>query len=231
MIGPDVPCAKCRHLARAPFRELSREMLGDLDCAKTIHRYERGHIIYYAGTPVLAVYCIVAGTVKLTRSTEGGHNMVLRLLGPGRHLGFRSVFSNEPSKLTAEVVEPSLVCIIPRPAVENLLRRSPEFSRAMLKETARELTTSEEMLLDVTYLPAQTRVARLLMGMADGNHGEGVIGAALSRQDMAAAVRLTPQTFSRVLREMTLQGVIDSNRHRIIIRDPKRLHHAARRMR
>ena len=133
--------------------------------------------------------------------------------------------------VTAEVVEPALICIIPRPIIEDLLTRSPSLCKALLRETARELTTSEEMLLDVTYLPAETRVARLLLGIADGNHGTGAICTALSRQDMAAAVRLTPQTLSRVLREMTASGILDSNRQRIIVRDPDRLRKAAQQMR
>lgn len=212
-----------------PFCVLLPNELAKLDKEKSERRYAAGSVLFYEGGAPLALYCVIDGVVKLSKATPAGRSMVIRLQGPGELVGFRAVLANEPYAATAEVVESADVCTIPAATFQGLLQQSPEFCRALLEKLARELRISEDRMLDQTILTARTRVARILVFLA-GAEARGtniVIQSRLRRQDLAEAAGVTPQTFSRILHELTRQGVINSNRTRIIVHEFSRLRRIA----
>lgn len=194
--------------------------------ARTNHRYESGNVLFYEGAAPLAVYCIHRGLVKLTKSAPNGKSIVIRLLGRGEIAGFRAVIANEPYAAGAEVVEPSDICIIPAETFKLMLEQSASMKSALIEKLAIELRISEDRMLDQTMLPGRVRVARLLLFLAGevaASSERPVIQTKLLRQDLAEAVGITPPTFSRILHQFNVAGVIRSTRSLIMLTDTAQL--------
>jgi CRP/FNR family transcriptional regulator len=152
--------------------------------------------------------------------------VVIRLLGKGEIAGFRAVLVNEPYAATAEVVEPADVCTIPAATFQSLLDNSSGFKSAIIKKLAIELRISEERMLDQAVLPARIRIARILLYLAEQSSSKSVpqtIQTSLLRQDLAEAVGVTPQTFSRILHQLNGEGIVRSSRSQIVVTSPSRL--------
>ncbi|MEW5796503.1 MAG: Crp/Fnr family transcriptional regulator [Candidatus Zixiibacteriota bacterium] len=219
-------------MARSVFCHLSEDLLAKLDQGRSVRRYQAGEVLFYEGEAPLAMYCLHDGVVKLVKAARDGRTMVIRLLGGGDIAGFRALLTDEPYAATAEVAEPATVCTVPAATFKGLLQESVQFSLDLLHKVAVELRVSEERMLDQAILPARTRVARILLFLADTSSPSSqrlVVATELRHQDLADAVGITPQTFSRIIHELNGSGILRTNRQHIEIVDPGRLRDLAAR--
>jgi CRP-like cAMP-binding protein len=117
-------------------------------------------------------------SVKLARMTPGGEEHVVGTRGPGDVLGYRAVLTGKRYRLSAEPLERTIACAIPREPFLELLRDHPELQFALLIRLSRDSLRAEEHLLTralaergvlepdrheirVIDLPALKRLARL----------------------------------------------------------------------
>lgn len=196
------------------------------------HHFRRGQAIFHEGGLVHSLFVIHTGRVRVFRTWHDGEEQVLRLLGPGEMIGYRPVFAEEVYGASAEAVEDSSLCIIPREAVIAEIRRDPGLALDLLAKLARELRISEDLMMDLSRRPALQRAARLLLGLvADAGAASDpdvILSSQLRRKDMARMIGTTPETFSRVLKTFARRGMIELSRERIRVRDTALLERVAR---
>lgn len=215
-----IGCDLCGRSQSSVFCALEPSEQARLEAATTIHRYGAGNVLFYEGSAPLAVYCVQSGLVKLTKSTPEGRSVLIRLLGKGEIAGFRAIIVNEPYAASAVVAENSEVCIVPAETFRILLEESSQFKSAMITKLAAELRISEERMLDQAVLPARVRVARLLLFLLEQSvtgSNKHTIETNLLRQDLAEAVGVTPQTFSRILHQLNRDNILRSSRSHLTI--------------
>ena len=70
-------------------------------------------LIFEEGHALNGVYCVKDGVCKLVKMNAQGKHTILKLVTKGELLGQRTVFSNEPSNLSAVAVEDMTVCPVP----------------------------------------------------------------------------------------------------------------------
>ncbi|UCH84290.1 MAG: Crp/Fnr family transcriptional regulator [Candidatus Latescibacterota bacterium] len=221
----DAPrCGNCRPRTRGLFGSLSSTHTIKLDREKTAHDYDRGQIIFYEGTPPLAIYCIHSGIVKLYKTGKNGTHIMIRILGPGDVIGYRALLANEPYAATAEAVDTTTACTITRDTINILLKNDPKLILQLLSKLATELRVSEDQMVTRLQEPVRQRTARFLMWLREslwsGSRRSNTIVVPLLREEMAQMVGTTPETFSRTLRKFSHDGVIKYDRKSITITKP-----------
>lgn len=216
-------CAVCRARSSGFLCGLRGKARERLEQDANTHAFRAGQVIFYAGGPAHALYVVRSGRVKVYRAWHGGQEQPLRLLGPGEILGYRPLLANEPYAASAEAVEDSTICVIPRDTVSQLLHDLPDLALELMRKLARELRSSEDLMMDLLHRPVSQRAARLLLRLFADNHGAPdpatIPSHQFRRKDMARMIGATPETFSRVLRTFSRRGVVGLRRDRIQIRD------------
>jgi CRP-like cAMP-binding protein len=224
-------CGKCRPRASGLFGALSDPHTIKLDQEKAAHEYERGQVIFYEGTPPLAIYCIHSGIVKLYKSGKNGTHIMIRILGPGEVIGYRALLANEPYAATAEAVDTTTVCTITRNTIDGLLKSDPKLILRLLSQLAAELRVSEDQMVSRMQEPVRQRTARFLLWLResfrDRSRRTDAIGVPLHREEMAQMIGTTPETFSRTLRGLSREKVIMYDRKSISILKPRVLRRLA----
>ncbi len=226
----DVSCKVCSDQESSIFCGLAGEHLERLEREKSVRRYDRGESVFYEGSPVLAIYLICSGLVKLYKTGRRREQLVIRLLGPGDITGYRALLAGEPYAATAEAVEPSTVCAISKETFLGLLRQSPELSLGLLSKMAREMRASEEQMVAMAQESVRQRTARLLLFFHSGKsaatekHKAGEpVEVPLLHKEMAEMIGTTPETFSRTLHALARRGIIRLTRSKIFIENPTAL--------
>lgn len=214
-------CAGCNGrgvFATLPPAQRSRLAGSALPCS-----YRSRQTIFHEGTPSLAVHCIRSGTVKLSRGTAGGDEILVGIRSPGDVIGHRAVLADIPYGITAETLEPSVVCTIPRETFIELVLHDADLALRILRHLAREVCLVEEQLVERTRLRVHQRAARLLLRLARGHGPAAWIGPRLeitmNREQMALLVGTTPETLSRTLHALVERGILDLDRRAIRVRD------------
>lgn len=177
-------------------------------------------------------FAVVRGQIKLAITSAEGNEKVLEIIAPGESFAEAAVFTDRPFPVTATALLAADLLAIPRQAIIDLVDSEPLLARRMLAGLSMRLHT---MVADVGAMALHSgteRVIGFLLGrlpVGADRHGPGrtsagnaVGGAVGTEQDVGAArvrlpvgkavlasrLSLTPETFSRVLRLLTEQGLI-----------------------
>lgn len=224
-------CEVCSAKAPGGVCRLQEGVAGRFAGNRISHVYERGQAIFHEGWPAESLFILHSGRVRVFRTWRNGEEQVLRLLGPGEILGYRPLFAGEIYGASAQAIEDSTVCVIPKSVVLERLRQDPELALQLLDKLSRELRISEDLMMDLVRRPVRERAARLLIGLVESSQATSEPGAILSRQvprkDLARMIGTTPETFSRVLGDFARRGIVQLTRERIVVRDERLLRRAA----
>ncbi len=206
-------CKICDREWGCLFSCLEGEALKLFRAGSQFRKYRRGQLIHYQGDDPTFIFCIQFGSVKLYKTNEYGHEVVTRVLGKCEFVGIQPIFAGELIGNSAEPLEDSELCIIPKSVFLQILDVSPQLQGEMLKHTAKEWSKSEEMWLASATYTADDRVkavlsqlVRPLSGYPKGRNG--VIAVTIPRTEIARAANVTPSTLSRVLRGFADKGKV-----------------------
>jgi CRP/FNR family transcriptional regulator len=177
------------------------------------------------------VYCIGAGVVKLYKSGKDDKRVAIRLLGPGEVVGYRALLADEPYAATAEAVETTVACTIPREAFEELLHSDACTAFRFMSKLAVELRISEDELVSRVQRSARQRIARFLLWVLDNVPDESQPGNRITlpllREEIAQMVGTTPETLSRVFKEFDRGRILKVDRKHIVVANSRALRRVA----
>lgn len=220
-------CRLCRSFESGIFSDLSEKDLKLLEQCKTANHYKRKQIIFYEGNPVVGLYCIQSGKVKLYKTSGDGKQQILKIAQGGDILGHSSLFTDTPHIATAESIEESDICFLDKHRFLALLQANPSVSLKLLGQLSRELNRSEEQVLDIAYKSVRVRFVEFLLTLKQsfGVYEQGVyrLQITLTREELAQAIGTTVETAVRLLSEFRTEGLIEVEKKSIAIRDPEKL--------
>jgi CRP/FNR family transcriptional regulator len=226
-MNPKLDCHACPGWSRSVFSCVAPADRSCLAKAAVPHAYAAGQTIFHQGTPPLGVFCLRSGSVKLTRQFNHCDSSIVGVRGAGELIGYRAVLSGQPFGNSAETLEPSVVCTIPREDFLALLARSHDLAFHLLKRFAQEARSSEEQLVELRGEPVARRTARYLARLVEsagpGWKAGDCLGVPARREDMAVMIGTTPETLSRTLHALAQGGLLKVTRTEIRVRDLARL--------
>jgi CRP-like cAMP-binding protein len=217
-----------RCLSRLPmFSDIESPALERLARGCQLRRHERGEMVFRMGDPCEAFHVVLTGQVKLFVLSPAGQEKVIELIGPGHSFAEALVFLGKPCMVHAQTLADSLLLAVGRAAVIEELERDPRFAMRMLAGLSRRL---HGLVQDVQAVALQSGVQRVIGYLLRGREAEeGAAGEVLtvslpvSKATVASRLSLTPEYFSRVLRELEDAGLIEVDRRDIRILDVGRL--------
>lgn len=222
----DIP----RFLGRMPlFSDLAPQELERLAAGCQLRRCERGEMVLHMGDPCEAFHVVVVGQVKLFVLSPAGQEKVIELIAPGGSFGEALMFLGRPCMVNAQALSDSLLLSVQRRVVVEELKHDDRFALRMLAGLSRRL---HGLVHDVQAYALQNGVQRvigyLLRDHEPGECGDGDAGAVtvslpVSKATVASRLSLTPEYFSRVLRELEDAALIEVDKRDIRILDVQRL--------
>lgn len=213
-------------LQRLPlFSEIDADSLARLASAARLRALERGELVLRAGDPCEAFFVNLGQPVKLFVLAPNGHEKVIELIGPGQSFAEALMFLGRPSPVNAQALGDTQLLVLPREAVLEAMQADPRLALRMLAGLSRRL---HGLVADVQAYALQSGVQRVigyLLRDVDGagEDGAGVVELPVSKATLASRLSLTPEYFSRVLRELEEAGLIEVEGRRIRIAAVERL--------
>lgn len=214
-------------LANVPlFRELSEAELARLALSTRPLRVARSEILFQRGDMPRGFYVVVYGQIKLSFSTARGDEKVVELIGPGQSFGEAVMFMERPHVVTSQALSDTLLLHVPKEPVLEELQRDPRFAQRMIAGLSLRLHNLMADLEDFSLRSATQRViGYLLRDSGDGPGTEGALQITLpaAKGVIASRLNLTQEHFSRILHELTSQGLVEVRGRLIHISDAARL--------
>jgi len=210
-------------LSKVPlFQSMSGAELDDLAAATTQVYVPRGEVIFKQGDPCLGFHAIVYGRVKLLLTSPVGDEKVVRLISPGGTFGEALMFMDKPYIVSAQALEDTMLLHVGKAALFAELDRCPQLARKMIASLSQRL---QSLMGDVEAYSLRSGTQRVIGYLLKGDDQESLqkIRLATSKSVIASRLNLTPEHFSRILRELSDDGLIQVKGREVTILDMKRL--------
>ncbi len=199
------------------FKNLNSSELDEIVNIAHHKKMMRGEFIYHLGDSIESLYVIHRGKVKISRMNQDGKEQVIRILKNGDFLGELALFNTLNTPHYAEVIEPSIICMVEQKELKKLMAKSPELSIKMLEEVTNRLDHAEKLIEHNNLYDALTKVVKLLLDLEKNL----LVKFPTSKTNLASNLGMTPETFSRKLAVLTKKGYIHSIENKLIMIDQK----------
>lgn len=218
-----------RYLSVLPlFSEMSRDELQRVALGCHLRRMARGDMVFHIGQPCAEFHVTVVGQVKLFVLSPTGQEKVIELVGPGNTFAEALMFTDRPYIINAQALTETLLLTIDKQAVLDQIARDSRFALRMLAGISRTL---HGLVNDVEAYALHSGVQRVIDHLlrdvapdeADANGAGITVSLPVSKATIASRLSLTPEYFSRVLRELETAGLIEVDRRDVRIVDARRL--------
>jgi CRP/FNR family transcriptional regulator len=184
------------------FRDLPETAIERLEALATERAVPKGDVLFAQDQPGTAFFLLARGAIKLYRA-EDGREVVIRMVRPGEMFGEAVVFGSATYPVYAEAVRPSVTVEIPVGPLLRLLDDHDfrdQFIRALIGRL--RYLVDHIHILSIPFL--EDRFLRFLeYRYGRRTHYE----LDLSRKDVAAALGVTAEAFSRMLRRLRDSGI------------------------
>ena len=184
-------------------------------------------MIFRIGEPCDAFHVVIVGQVKLFVLSPAGQEKVIELVGPNRSFAEALMFLEKPCMVNAQALADTLLLTVHREVVLNEVLQEPRFALRMLASLSMRL---HGLVRDVQAYSLQNGVQRVIGYLLNerevpeqGAQEVRTVSLPVSKATVASRLSLTPEYFSRVLRELEDAQLIEVDRRDIRILDAQRL--------
>lgn len=206
-------------LGDSPGKPILQQMIEE----RKVRNVKKRQVIYHDGDDVNGIYLMLTGKVKTVKLSNDGRELLTGMYGPDNYFGIAAFLSNEPYAESAEALEDSTVCVLPKELVDTLLNNHPDISRQFIQILSNDLLEKEEQLLQLAYHSVRKRLAEALVRLCKQERGKEELSLKVTRDDLASMTGMATETVSRILSDFKDEELIERKGSKIVVLDEFRL--------
>lgn len=174
-------------------------------------QYEPGDAVYNQGDPSGQVLYIQSGSIKLSVLSSAGKFGVIAMLSPGQFFGEGALAGQPFRTATARAVGRCSVIAMPNTQMAALLYRQDDISSRFIAHILNRNVRIEDDLIDHLFHPAEKRLARTLLLMAnDSSDGAPLVTVpSIAQETLAEMIGTTRSRVNFFLNRFKSLGFIE----------------------
>lgn len=195
------------------FSELPEETIDKIAQAGSKKSYKKDAVILMEEEAGSALFVIISGKVKISRTSNDGREVILSILNESDFFGEMAILDGLARSATVVALEESELFIIQRNDFIEMLRQFPEISIALLTELTGRLRGADMKIKALSLKDAEGKVATVILQLADDmgkiKHGIVEIEKLPLQQDLANMAGTSRETISRTLHTFAKKGLVE----------------------
>lgn len=176
--------------------------------------YPSSAFLFRQQEPVVAIFLLISGQVRLLRHLEDGSVVTLHIARPGETLAEAALFASH-YHCDARVDSAARVMVIRKTPLLDLMSRSPELSLYLTRVLAHQVRHLRSVLTLRNIRTAEARLSAWLRLHARGN--PPVIEMDQTWKTVAEEIGLTHEVIYRTLASLEKQGWVERDRSRVTL--------------
>jgi len=209
------------------FGTLPDDDLRRLDGLAVSRRFAKKEVVFREGDRADGFFIVASGKVKVFKLSGEGKEQILHVLEAGQTFAEAVIFEGGGYPAHAEALTDTVLLFLPKRPFVDLLERHPKVAIRMLASLSRWLKRMTDLAESLSLKDVETRLVFYLseelkargIPAKDGAEFELAIG----KNVLASRLGTVPETFSRTLKKLQNDGLIDVRGKRIRILSAGRL--------
>jgi CRP-like cAMP-binding protein len=208
--------SKTDHLRNVPiFTDLSDSDLNRIASKMVSRDYEKGQMILLEESTGETFFIITSGTVKVTRLSDDGREVILALLGGSDFFGEMSLLDGKGRSANIVANEDAEVMTLSRRDFLECLETYPKIAIALLEELAVRLRKSDQQIESLSLSDSEQRIGITLIRLAEERgtikRGDVTVQNLPYQQDIANMAGTSRETVSRTLKLLEDKKLVKRN--------------------
>ena len=203
------------------FWDLTEKELGYISEKMVLRHYEAGQMILLEASEGEQCFFVTEGSVKITRLSKDGREVILAILNDGDFFGEMSLLDGESRSANVIALDDTKVLTLNRNDFLLVIKEYPQIAIQLLKEMALRLRKSDRQIASLSLSYAEKRIALCILRIAEEQgviqKGHVSIPKAPIQQDIANMSGTSRETVSRALKLLEKEGFIQRNGRELII--------------
>jgi CRP/FNR family cyclic AMP-dependent transcriptional regulator len=215
-----------RSLLRAHpfFKGLDEAVINWLATRAFSRRLKKGAALFHKGDTGTKLYAVCAGAVRISSTSEEGHDAILNLIIPGDIFGEIALLDRGPRTADAVAVEDSEIMEIDRHDFIQLLREYPEASMRLFEILCSRLRRTSEQVEDIIFLNLPHRLAKILLHLYQRPKSDATPeNIHVTQQEISQLIGASRESTNKQLRDWERRNWLRLERNRIEILAPEAL--------
>ena len=224
---PDAVHEASKRLAGVPYFAALDAAAVDLAARAVVRRtYDPGEVVFLEGEPCAGLYVVESGWLKAIKVSPSGREQVIRFVGPGEVFNEVAILVGSPNLVTIVALEASVVWVLPRQRILELLDAHPQMARIVAQKMAERALYLVHLVEDLSLRTVEARLAHVLLEQAQGIEVRRQRWS--TQTEMAARLGTVPDVLNRALRNLVEAELIEVERNQIRILDREGLEERSR---
>ena len=203
------------------FSDLSPSDLNKIAERMIQRAYVKGQMILLEDDLGQTFFVIAEGSVKITRLSDDGREVILAMLGESDFFGEMSLLDGAGRSANVVALEASEVLTLARNDFLDILQQYPKISISLLEELTQRIRKSDQQIESLSLSDVEQRIGITLIRLAEElgtiKQGSVKIKNLPYQQDIANMAGTSRETVSRTFKLLEEKGLVTREGRKLTI--------------
>ena len=203
------------------FSDLSKSDLTKISDRMTHRKFTKNQMILLEDDLGQTFFVIATGSVKITRLSDDGREVILAMLGEADFFGEMSLLDGDGRSANVVALEASEVLTLARNEFLGILEQYPKISISLLEELTNRLRKSDQQIESLSLSDVEQRIGITLIRLAEElgtiKQGSVKIKNLPFQQDIANMAGTSRETVSRTFKLLEEKGLLSRQGRQLVI--------------
>ena len=203
------------------FSDLSKSDLTKISDRMTQRTFAKNQMILLEDDLGQTFFVISKGSVKITRLSDDGREVILAMLGEADFFGEMSLLDGDGRSANVVALEASEVLTLARNEFLDILEKYPKISICLLEELTHRLRKSDQQIESLSLSDVEQRIGITLIRLAEElgtiKQGSVTITNLPFQQDIANMAGTSRETVSRTFKLLEEKGLLSRQGRHLVI--------------
>ena len=203
------------------FSDLSKSDLTKISDRMTQRTFTKNQMILLEDDLGQTFFVISKGSVKITRLSDDGREVILAMLGEADFFGEMSLLDGDGRSANVVALEASEVLTLARNEFLDILEKYPKISICLLEELTHRLRKSDQQIESLALSDVEQRIGITLIRLAEElgtiKQGSVTITNLPFQQDIANMAGTSRETVSRTFKLLEEKGLLSRQGRHLVI--------------
>jgi len=193
------------------FSGLEEKELAVLETHAQQRSFAKNSVLMTEGESPDSLYLIEEGKVKVYLNDHTGREVILAYEEAGGYLGEIALLDDAPRSASVMTLTPTQVLIISKSDFRSCLASNPDVALSIIRVLTQRVRKLTEDVRSLALRSVYQRLVEKFMELAVETDGEMVVTERLTQQDIASLIGASREMVSRVMRDLSAGGYIDTS--------------------
>ena len=203
------------------FSDLSPSDLNKIAERMVLRAFTKGQMILLEDDLGQTFFVIAGGSVKITRLSDDGREVILAMLGESDFFGEMSLLDGAGRSANVVALEASEVLTLARNDFLEILQDYPKLSISLLEELTQRIRKSDQQIESLSLSDVEQRIGITLIRLAEElgtiKRGSVKIKDLPYQQDIANMAGTSRETVSRTFKLLEEKGLVTREGRKLTI--------------